>query len=668
MRTIQGRSLAMLEAARLPKHLWGEAVLTASYLWNQTESRSLPPGKAPYEMVNGKQPDLSHLRIFGSHCWARIPTELQTKFGPRSHQVIFLGYLEGVKDYRIQDTTTGAFFTAHDVVFDESLTPLIECESNEEDNNTIDMVPNPVSLTSTPPTSSLPTAPAPPPPLTPPPPNEPHRSGHICFLTNKGKVYTAGIAAAKARLKTQGHITTKEVDKEPSKGVEEAEPATLGDIEPNKDIPEIVVNVITKEQAHIAIHSNKCHNLHAVGYDLKIPPATYDEAMQRPNKEHRLKAMQTELNTMKEMNVYTVAELPKGRKAIGCRWVPEFKEDNKGSPMYKACLVTQGFSQVPGIDYGATFAPVIKPASVHLLAALACQQDLEIDMFNMKQAFLWGVLKEEIYMQQPKGFEEGNWKIIVWLMLQTIYGLKQSTMEWYKQVCSIMSDLGFICCKADHALFYYDGSNDISASITPIPIPQPDDIPSSDHVKCLVGWHVNNGMGVSNSKTILAFIKIKIAKWFGIKDLGPVSKYLGVEYERNWATQELWMHQKEYITFLLSEYGLTDCNPVLLPINPKVLLGPPDTVFPEIPNLRQRYMKIIGKLIYLSINTRPDVSYVVNMLAQYNISPEAHHYTVAKRVLCYLSGTINLQLHYGGDHTNGSLHAYADASWVNAVG
>ena len=79
-------------------------------------------------------------------------------------------------------------------------------------------------------------------------------------------------------------------------------------------------------------------------------------------------------------------------------------------------------------------------------------------------------------------------------------------------------------------------------------------------------------------------------------------------------------------------------------------------------------MKIIGELIYLSINTRPDVSYVVNMLAQYNVSPEAHHYVAAKRVLRYLSGTIDLQLHYGGDHANGSLRAYTDASWANAVG
>lgn len=81
--------------------------------------------------------------------------------------------------------------------------------------------------------------------------------------------------------------------------------------------------------------------------------------------------MKTELETMKEMGVYKVTKLPPGRKAIGCRWVLEFKEDNKGGPVHKARLVAQGFSQVPGVDYGATFAPVVKTASVRFIAALA---------------------------------------------------------------------------------------------------------------------------------------------------------------------------------------------------------------------------------------------------------------------------------------------------------
>ena len=116
----------------------------------------------------------------------------------------------------------------------------------------------------------------------------------------------------------------------------EEEPTSLEPIEPNKDIPEVVANVIIEEQAHLTIRSDKHCNPNAADYDLKIPPATYDEAIQCPDKDKWLQVMQTELNTMKEMNVYKVAELPTGCKAIGCRWVLEFKEDNKGGPVYKA--------------------------------------------------------------------------------------------------------------------------------------------------------------------------------------------------------------------------------------------------------------------------------------------------------------------------------------------
>ena len=115
--------------------------------------------------------------------------------------------------------------------------------------------------------------------------------------------------------------------------------------------------------------------------------------------------------------IQTRRKLRPGRKAIGNHWVLEFKEDNKGRPVQKAGLVAQGFSQL-----------VIKTASVHFITALACWNDWELDTFDAMCAFLWGVLKEEIYMTQPKGFEEGNWALLVWQMLKTIYSLPCSFM------------------------------------------------------------------------------------------------------------------------------------------------------------------------------------------------------------------------------------------------
>lgn len=146
----------------------------------------------------------------------------------------------------------------------------------------------------------------------------------------------------------------------------------------------------------------------SLGYDLKIPPTTYNEAIKCPDKEEWMAAMTKKLQTMKDMAVYKVLKLPEGKKAIGCQWILEVKEDNKGGLVYKARLVAQGFSQVPRVNYGATFAPVIKPTSVRLLMALACQHNWEVYTFDAKRAFLWGILKEKIYMRQPKGFKNGD--------------------------------------------------------------------------------------------------------------------------------------------------------------------------------------------------------------------------------------------------------------------
>ena len=155
---------------------------------------------------------------------------------------------------------------------------------------------------------------------------------------------------------------------------------------------------------------------------------------------------------------------------------------------------------------------------------------------------------------------------------------------------------------------------------------------------------------------------------FGIKDLGPVLKYLGVQFERDRKARHLWMHQGEYISFLLQEYGLTDCNPVCLPVDPKIPSGDPSITYPEVANLHPSYLKLIGELIYLSVNTRPDIAYIVNSLAQFNAEPTPRHLAASKCILRYLAGTINLRLQYGVEAENLELHAYADASWANEIG
>lgn len=146
-------------------------------------------------------------------------------------------------------------------------------------------------------------------------------------------------------------------------------------------------------------------------------------------------------------------------------------------------------------------------------------------MFNARHVFLWGVLKEEIYMCQPKGFEEGELKEMVWRMLRTLYGLKQSAMEWYEQVRAVMEELGFARCAVNHTVFLYDHSHKEGTL--------------SSRIIRLIAWHVDDGMGASNSQLFLLWVKGKIAHCFGIKDLGPIARFLGMQFECDHSTCQL---------------------------------------------------------------------------------------------------------------------------------
>lgn len=125
------------------------------------------------------------------------------------------------------------------------------------------------------------------------------------------------------------------------------------------------------------------------------------------------------------------------------------------------------------------------------------------------------------------------------------------------------------------------------------------------------------------------------------------------------------MHQADYITYLLDEHGMLDCNSVQLPMDPNHPFGRDTDLHPFIEDLPTEYRKLVGELLYLAMYMRPDIAVAVMKLAQYNSSPEARHYTAAKHVLRYLAGTINMHVHYGGATTSADLHGFSDSDWAS---
>ena len=673
--TIKGHLLAMLHFASLPQTYWGEAALTVAYLHNHTESRALPSGQTPYEMLHGQRPNLSHLRVWGCRAFAHIPLEMQAKLGPKSREVLFMGYPPGVKGYRVRDIVTGQFFNSRDVIFNENFSllhltgdepvpagPVAIGNVGEDDEETETPVS---SADATVMSCDAPTDSSPPHALT--PPNAPssttlpllHHSSRSQILTVAGRAFQEDLECTKAHLAQQTALPSIETSMplSPHSCTSDSSllplmplldtPDSIASADDAPPLSDAIINLVIAEQAHLAIWSDTCRDLGSPGYDMGIPPATYDEAMRRSDVNRWHTAMDKEVTLLQDMKVYDLVPLPPGLHAIGSRWVLEYKSgDGKGGPVEKAHFVTKGFTQISGHDFGRTFAPVAHQSSIRVITAHCTKEDWELHSLNIKCAFLHGKIEEEVYIKQPRGYEKSrpNGETLVGRLNSSLYGIKQAAYEFYKILQEELVCQGFIWCEIDHAVFFFHRNG----------------------VFCLLAWHVDDGMAGSNNDSSLDETKRCLHAQFGITDMGAIKKYLGIQFKHDQTTRELWIYQAEYICHLLHKYGLSNCHPVLLPMDPNnpFLQDKDAAKLPKMPDLSSCYPKIIGELLYLSVCTCPDIAHAVQCLSQHLSHPTPRLFAAAKCVLRYLAGTVNYRLYYGGAIRMGDLHGFSDADWA----
>ena len=141
-------------------------------------------------------------------------------------------------------------------------------------------------------------------------------------------------------------------------------------------------------------------------YTAAIQPESVDEALQHEN---WVAAMRDEYLALMRNSTWTLVPLREGRKAIGCKWVFKIKENPYGMVnKYKAKLVAKGFYQVAGFDFNETSSPVVKPTTIRIILSFALERNWIVRQLDINNAFLNGDLQEEVYMQQPYGFEDPN--------------------------------------------------------------------------------------------------------------------------------------------------------------------------------------------------------------------------------------------------------------------
>ena len=180
-------------------------------------------------------------------------------------------------------------------------------------------------------------------------------------------------------------------------------------------------------------------------------PNNVEEALRDPNWK---KAMEEEISAFNKNETWEKCELPKGKKAVGSKWVYTIKFLADGIvERYKARLVAQRYTQTYGVDYSETFSSVAKIDTIRVLFSIAANKDWPLHQFDVKNAFLHGKIEEEVYMKAPPGFSSDYSPGEGCKLNKALYGLKQSPKEWFGRFTTAMKKFGYRQSNPDHTLF-----------------------------------------------------------------------------------------------------------------------------------------------------------------------------------------------------------------------
>ncbi|GJW79994.1 putative ribonuclease H-like domain-containing protein, partial [Tanacetum coccineum] len=298
-----------------------------------------------------------------------------------------------------------------------------------------------------------------------------------------------------------------------------------------------------------------------------------------------IEAMQEEILQFKLQEVWTLMELPNGKRAIGTEWVFRNKKDERGTVIKnKARLVAQGYTQEEGIDYDEVFAPVAIIEAIRIFLAYASFKDFVVYQMDVKSAFLYGKIEEDVYVCQPARFEDPDFP--------------DRTRLFIKR------DKGDIL---------------------------------------LVQVYVDDIIFGSTKKSLCTEFEKMMHKKFQMSSMGELTFLLGLQVKQK--NDGIFINQDKYVTKILKKFGFTDVKTASTPMETHMLLLKDEDGEEVDVHL---YRSMIGSLMYLT-SSRPDIMFIVCACARYQVNPKISHLHTVKRIFRYLKGQPKLGLWYPKD-------------------
>jgi hypothetical protein len=371
-------------------------------------------------------------------------------------------------------------------------------------------------------------------------------------------------------------------------------------------------------------------------------PRSYTEAINSKSADLWKIAMDDEMASLRSNNTWTLETPPPGVKPIPVKWVYKIKRDGDGNiERYKARLVAKGFKQQEGIDYDEVFAPVSKYSTLRALLALAAAENMELHLLDIKTAFLNGELEENIYICQAEGYEEGDPGMACHLN-KTLYGLKQAPRAWHNRLHRELVSCGYTASEADPGLYSFRGK--------------------AANIYLLV--YVDDILIASSDMSLVNDIKQRLLGTFDARDLGEATTYLGMNIIRDRGSGTIKINQTRLTNDLIAKFGMEDGKPRSFPLSPSTKLTKDEGEILD--KATYPYSELVGSIMYLSICTRPDISYAAGSLARYMSNPTTTHWQAAKGVLRYLAGTPDYGIIYGSGR-NLDLYGFCDADYAGDI-
>ncbi|GJW71815.1 putative ribonuclease H-like domain-containing protein, partial [Tanacetum coccineum] len=565
----------ILADSKLPTTFWAEAINTACYVQNRVLVVK-PHNKTPYELFHGRTPTLSFMRPFGCHVTIG-------KFDGKADEGFFVGYSLNSKAFRVFNSRTRIVEENLHIRFSKSTPNIVgsgpDCLFN------IDALTRTMNyklivagtqsniFVGTKASDNAGQARK---------ETEPVKNYILLPLWPVDLPFSQDPKSSQVN-ESKPSSDDKKVDEDPRKVSESIDQEKDDNVNSTNNVIAASINEVNAISGKTSIELPDDPNMSALedisifdlsrdneDGDAKADMNNLDTTIQvspipttRIHKDHPLnqeepkkvihalkdpswiEAMQEELLQFKLQEVWTLVDLPNGKRAIGSKWVFRNKKDEKEIVIRnKARLVAQGYTKKEGIDYDEVFAPIARIEVIRLFLAYASFKDFVVYQMDVKSAFLYGKIEEEVYVCQPPGFEDPNFPDRVYKVEKAMYGLHQALRAWYKTLSTYLLDNGFQRGKID---------------------------------------------------------KTYSSKGTKMSSIGELTFFLGLQVQQK--KDGIFISQDKYVAEILKKFGFTEVKPASTPTeNQKPLHKDDDGKKVDV----HMYRSMIGSLMYLT-TSRPDI-------------------------------------------------------------